>query len=402
MNKWIYSIFLLSNMMNSYAQNNGACQNPKIKVAGPRELVYSYKHNQCSPMDVPDTPAMAFKDAEGTVHLFNGFSGSFMSVGPSLNNVHRDCSRPFANEIKPAKNNTPESFDNWKWFRSPWTNDGKTIYGLIHNEFHGWENPEQYCPSGKEAPCLFPNVTVSQSTDGGKTFHVRKGAKGNVILGMVTPYPYDKNAKKQGGVRAPTNIISRKENGTIYYYLLASNRHSTGLNQQGGTCLYRTDDVSNPSHWRAWDGKSFSVVVNATIYRNKNLNVNQHLCTPVFGPPPSSWTYNTVLNQYIAVVGMKVNGSSAFGYITSPDMLNWSVPKPLMKTTLDQFHASKRGSGIAGQTYPSLLDPTSVGLNFEYSGAHPYLYFTRFNPKEKGGTWHNRDLIRVPIEVSCS
>lgn len=162
-----------------------------------------------------------------------------MSVGTSLNNVHRDCSSPFANEIKLEANNTPESFDNWKWFRSPWTNDGKTVYGLIHNEFHGWENPGLYSSSGKQDPCLFPNVTVSQSTDGGKTF-------------------------------------------------------------------------------------------------------------------------------------------------------------------FDQFHASKRGSGIPGQTYPSILDPTSAGLNFEYSSAHPYLYFTRFNPKEKEGTWHNRDLIRVPIEVSCS
>ncbi|CEG56161.1 hypothetical protein [Legionella fallonii] len=58
MNKLICSLFLLSNLINSHAENNTACQNPKIKIADLRELVYSYKHNQCSKLDVPDTPAL--------------------------------------------------------------------------------------------------------------------------------------------------------------------------------------------------------------------------------------------------------------------------------------------------------------------------------------------------------
>jgi len=398
----VISTFILS-VSAAHADENAICKNPLIRIAGQREVVYNYKTDHCNRVDVPDTPAMAFKDAHGKVHLFNGITGSFASVGSSLNDVHRDCDQSLSTDDQPENKATPASFDNWKWFRSPWTNDGKTVYGLIHNEFHGWEKPDQYCPSGKENPCLYPNVTASISTDGGKTFRALKDSKGQVVLALVTPYAYNKDANKQAGIRAPTNIISKQENGKTYYFLLASNRGAKGIAQKGGTCLYRSDDVTDPSHWRAWDGKGFNVVVNATVYRQKDLDPTQHICKPVFGQPPSSWTYNTVLKEYVAIVGTKDSGDQSFAYVTSKgkDMTHWSKPKTLMQTTFAQFHASRKGSGVSGQTYPSLLDPTSPGMNFEYSGAHPYLYFTRFNPKVKHGDWHNRDLIRVPLEVSC-
>ncbi len=383
----------------SYAQDGTVCQTPVIKIAGPRQVVFNYNQDRCNATDTFDTPAMAFKDANGTVHLFSGIAGSYMSVGSSLDTVRRDCSRPYSN-YEPADNATAASFDNWKWYRSPWTEDGVTIYSLVHNEFHGWSmNPGANCPSNDQNACLFPSVTVAKSTDSGKTFNIVRDASGNVELGMVTPYAYTPdggNLHKQLGVRAPTNIISRMVDGKKYYFLLAANRG--GMAQKGGTCLYRSDDVSDPTHWRAWDGNGFNVVVNATAYRDANIDPRQHICTPVFKNDPSSWTYNTVLNQYIAVVGIN-EGGEGFGYVFSNDMIHWSEPQLLMQTTLKAYQASRRGSNVVGQTYPSIIDPQSAGLNFEYSGSNPYLYFTRFNPK--AGNWHNRDLIRVPLQVSC-
>lgn len=393
----VFLLSLLAYAAGANAATNSSCPNPTIKIAGPRQVVFEYKKDHCSEGDAPDTPTMAFKDADGQVRLFNGLAGSYMSVGSSLDNVRRDCSKPFNDEIKPAANNTPQSFDNWKWFRSPWTNDGKTIYGLIHNEFHGWEQPAQYCPSKKVDPCLYPNVTASKSTDGGKTFQVMRDGN-QVVLGLVAPYAYDKSSPKQAGIRAPTNIISQTSNGQTYYYLLASNRGHAGIAQKTGTCLYRSDDVSQPDHWRAWDGKDFTVVMNATPYRDQNLDPKQHLCQPVFNSAPSSWSFNTTLNKYVAVVGMN-GGGFTFAYVTSDDMIHWTAPKALMKTTFKQFQASKKGAKVSGQTYPSMLDPTSAGMNFEFTGDHPYLYFARFNPKS--GNWHNRDIIRVQLNVSC-
>lgn len=381
----------------AFAQNN-VCENPTIKINGPRQVVFNYNKDRCDSADTFDTPAMAFKDANGRVHLFSGIAGSYMSIGSTLDNVKRDCSKPFSTFEK--SKTEVGSFDNWKWYRSPWTEDGTTIYSLVHNEFHGWDvNAAQNCPSQNQNACLFPSVTVAKSTDGGKTFNVVRDANGNVELGMVTPYAYTADGghlHKQLGVRAPTNIISRIVDGKKYYFLLANNRG--GYGQKAGTCLYRSDDVGDPSHWRAWDGAGFNVTVNATAYRDPNINPNQHLCTPVFKENPSSWTYNTVLRQYVAVVGINDN-EEGFGYVLSKDMIHWSKPYLLMHTTLKLFQASRRGDNVSGQTYPSIIDPQSPDLNFEYSGSNPYLYFTRFNPKI--GNWHNRDLIRVPLQVSC-
>jgi hypothetical protein len=382
----------------AHAQKTSVCSNPNVKVSGPAEVVFSYDHDKCSEIDTPDTPAMAFKDASGKVHLFNGIPGSYASIGTSLNNVRRDCSKPLSNETMPPSPQTPDSYDNWKWFRSPWTHDGQTIYGLIHNEFHGSDD-KAYCPSGKIDPCLYPNVTVSKSTDGGKTFRAARDGNRNVVLGLVAPNTYVKGANKQAGIRAPTNVVSRVENGQTYYYVLANNRGGKGSAQEGATCLYRSDDVSKASHWRAWDGSGFTVVVNASPYREKNIDPRQHVCKPVFRPNASSWNYNTVLDQFIAVIGLQESETFSFGYITSKDMMQWSKPKAVMKTTYNEYLKARRGSKVSGQTYPSMIDPESQGLNFEYSGNHPYLYFTRMNPKM--GNWHNRDLLRVPLVVSC-
>jgi len=60
---------------------------------------------------------------------------------------------------------------------------------------------------------------------------------------------------------------------------------------------------------------------------------------------------------------------------------------------------------LTGQSYPSLLDPTSPQLgagdrNFQYSGSAPYLYYTQLNPRPKSGPANNRDLVRLPLSVS--
>ena len=61
-----------------------------------------------------------------------------------------------------------------------------------------------------------------------------------------------------------------------------------------------------------------------------------------------------------------------------------------------------------GAAYPSLLDPTSptlrpgggTDLNFQYSGAQPYLYYTRLNEFQRRGS--DRDVVRWKLSVAPS
>ena len=71
----VVSTFILS-ISAAHADENAICKNPLIRIAGQRQVVYNYKTDHCNRIDVPDTPAMAFKDAHGKVHLFNGITGS--------------------------------------------------------------------------------------------------------------------------------------------------------------------------------------------------------------------------------------------------------------------------------------------------------------------------------------
>ena len=121
-------------------------------------------------------------------------------------------------------------------------------------------------------------------------------------------------------------------------------------------------------------------------------------CQPVTKPIfRFSWTYNTVIHQYLAIgIAPNFHGQGqTIVYSTSPDMLHWAPPRALLQISWMNSNPNQTGIG-----YPSLLDPSSAGRNFVYSGAHPYLYYTRFNPRSPEFNRRNRDLVRVPLAVT--
>ncbi len=385
------------------------CAQPKITITGGEQTVFNWHADHCSKMDFPDVPAYAFVDKDGKVQLLaSNANGNYRMIGSSLGDVKRDCERPVLSS-NPNKNAPPQAFDNRMWLTAPWTNDGQTIYALVHNEFDAWfDADKQFCQSGDKTKCWYPNAIQVMSTDTGKSYQPMRGPQGQVKIAMTTPYRYTPDgdtAGNQQGMVSQSNILSSKgADGKTYYYVMVV--RSIGHDNKVGTCLFRSSDISNPEAWRGWDGKDFSAAMHNNPYSS---TPSSQICAPIFsGFFCSGWTYNNVLHKYLAICRSNhfqtdQGAVEAFVYSTSADMLHWSKPEFLKRINWQgTFRASAMNSGVTAQTYPSILDPTSTGRNFEFSGASPYLYYTRFNPKERHAPWQNRDLVRVPLSVSCN
>jgi hypothetical protein len=49
---------------------------------------------------------------------------------------------------------------------------------------------------------------------------------------------------------------------------------------------------------------------------------------------------------------------------------------------------------------PTLNRGVSIDLNFQYSGAQPYLYYTKLNAYAAAGFLNDRDVVRWKLSVS--
>ncbi len=328
--------------------------------------------------DYPDAPARAFRDASGKIQLLSVHYDAFRMIGNDFNNLSRD----YANgPVFSSGNNTAVSeYDYHTWIASPYTLDGVTIYSLNHHEYFGtsynyynWHN----------------TITQAVSTDTGKTYQ-QASAPNHLVWSL--PYNY---SASQGpcGYFNPSNIVYNQEDGYYYCYIHLEAR----LNQLTGVGLIRTDDLSDPTSWRGWDGAGFNVTSH-NPYTGGSVNPDEHILAPLndlndnIGTMSSSITYNTFFNKWMLVGissqiinGVLVNG--AF-FSLSGDMIHWSQRKLLRAFT------GTWGTTYPSYNYPSIIDHTDASRNFSFSGQDAYLYFTRANNAS------DRDLVRIPIHFN--
>lgn len=290
-----------------------------------------------------------------------------------------------------------------------WTEDGNQVTALVHDEFHGQDfigspQAQQYCPMSqsdwKLPYCQYWNIIGATSSNGGSKF-TPSGA--NVI---VTPYQYDvSHYTTLQGMVAQTNINQSPLDNN--YYILAQNYAGTSGGQ--GVCLFRTSDPTDFTSWKGWDGKDFTVSMAQNPYTSKIPNPQSSTCTglpSIVGISIDSLSYDTIHKIFILFgtttawpTGTEET-ESAFVYLTSPDLINWSQPGLLMP--IEWFNQWFATSGSTGESYPSLLDPSmgSQRRNFDQIGTTPYLYYVRLNPISFNNHTHNRDLVRVPLEIT--
>ncbi|HEV8014298.1 MAG TPA: hypothetical protein VGP48_02135 [Stellaceae bacterium] len=344
---------------------------------GDRTAVFAAPEDSCSPNDVPDAMARAFRDDKGTVHFISASSTTYQSTGPTLDRLQHNCQAAFNSANDP----NPADYNDQIWLDSFYTLDGKTIAALSHTEYHGWSHPGECHNSQNLSACEYDSDTYHLSTDGG--YHFRSfAAPGNYVAGFPYRYKIDHGPM---GYSVDSNVVAY---GGWYYAIVTDYSWPPNCSGQTGPqrCLVplggapmRTADVFDPSSWRGWNGSDFALSF-VDPYLSPVSHPEQHVYTPV---PYMQFVNGLNVDQSanLAVATLWDYWDNELGppgmYLTtSEDMVNWT--KPRLVVTLKQILANDpQGSWL--YAYFSLIDPKAPDPSFSVIGDHPYLYYVRLD-----------------------
>ncbi len=277
---------------------------PTVSVLSPHfRIAYSYNADPCLNKEktLSDSPARAFRNTSGTVHLYSSENrGSRASVGTDLNGtLVRDCTVFYNGSVSGNKPN-PALFEGSEWVQGSAVSDDGSIYALVHNEWH----PNPGTAAGAYGNCSKPDcwvswITMVVSHNGGKSFEHALPPPHHLVASLPEKYQDGwagtGNGRSPFGFQNPSNIMRNPKDG--HYYALISTWGTMTLpgvqaRQPRGNCLIRTHDLNaGPSAWRAWGGRRFDVVLNEDPYTAAGArDPADHICTPV-----------TTTNEYISI-----------------------------------------------------------------------------------------------------
>ncbi len=363
--------------------------NPVLKITGAEEVVYDWTKDRCEKLNIADLPARAFRDADGKAQLILSMIVNYRMIGPDLNHLTTECNLLLSSQHNPD----PSFFSDTEWIAAPYTEDGKTVYAIVHNEYHGWEHPGECSKSTYFAPCWYNTLTLAVSTDSGKTYGYATTPPRHLVASPPFRYKETSGTTGAAGPRNPSNIIKGKDG---YYYMFANMAYY----DDQWVCLMRSPSLSDPTSWRFWNGKAFDgQFVNPYVITPDKPD--SHVCPAldrdnIGASLNDNITYNTYLNRYV-LVGISadtIGGREIWGYYYSfsDDLIHWSRRKLLAEMVLPW--TAKNNTDVM-YLYPALIDPASDSRDFETTGKTAYLYYTRHN---FGQGSLDRDLIRVPVE----
>ena len=363
-----------------------------INVTGPEEVVFDYTTMRCDDFDLPDGPTQAIRDSTERIQVSGVSGGGRRLTGPTFNSLTRDCSSPYPLTGDP----NPAHYNETNVLNALYTENGRDVYGLVHNEWHGWAIPGA-CPAALgNRRCGSGAITYAVSHDDGNTYSVPPSPDN--LVATVPPRPTIDDVRT--GLFSPTNPIKK---GNYYYSIVLS---GTIGDQDIGACVMRTDDIADPSSWRGWDGASFGLRFRNNFYENTEPQ-RTHMCEPISPNEilsmTRSLTYNTALGKYVltgsAAKFDPAQSKNVFGlYLsTSDDLIHWSMRELMIERPSLASHQCGDPDAVA---YPSLIDHDSTDRNYRLTDSTMYLYYTHFHHDMSCGIGLDRDLVRVPIQIS--
>jgi hypothetical protein len=351
----------------------------EITAAGDIDPIFVWTRDRCAEDDIPDSPLRAVRLDDDHVIAFATHEQNRAFLSSTLGTLKRECHIVFVGK----HSDRPEDYSDRVWIASTWSEDGRTIFALGHDEYQAQRHPGG-CRFATYAECWWNAIVLLRSDDGGQSF----SRVGNRPVATI-PSRQDVDQGHSRGFYEPSNIV---KHGDAYYAVIRAGGEGA---QQAGTCLFRTEDLTRPESWRFFDGQGFSL--NVDPYRDDVRNAKP--CAPMKGLRGNvgSITYAPTFGAYLAIsaFGSKTSSANGFYYSVSTDLIHWSEGR-LFLPLATPWSASCGEDRFA---YPSLVDPRSPSRNFDIVGPDPYLYFVRQHFDGCQGTMQ-RDLVRMKVRLS--
>ena len=205
-------------------------------------MPFDWSAQKCTNDDIPDQPARAFREANGTINVVDTHHTVWRFTTTNLTTLTRRCSPV----VMSSHNNTdPSMYDDKEWIGSTWTPDGTTVYGIIHSEYQGWRHaPGGYCirsgePFSDKQKCWQNALTLATSTNGGSTFS-HTTPPSHLVAGSPTRW-----ARGNGpiGFFQPSHIV-RAQDG--WHYMMARVMGSVPSRSAAACCARATSPTRPP------------------------------------------------------------------------------------------------------------------------------------------------------------
>lgn len=362
-----------------------------VDILGAEEVVYDWTTDRCEDENIPDAAVRAFRDSDGKIQLIIAHWNSYRMIGNDFNSLATDCAN--GPVLTSDFDGDPASYNTGEWLHSLYTLDGTTIYAFLHNEYHGQDYPGYVtCPSGDGNLCWYNSVTLAISTNKGSSY--AHAAPPDHLVASI-PYEYEPDVGPSG-VFNGSNILFNQSDG--YYYKLVQLEEREL--QEVGVCPIRTQNLADPSSWRAWDGTGYNVQF-VNPYTESGFDPADHVCQPLdysrIEKMRGSISYNTYFDKFLLVGSAQLSGVWGFYYSLSDDLVNWTNRRLIMPGNLQVNPAHSSNADVLA--YPSLIDHNDTSRNFEVTGREAYLYYTRWHAPLIYGTW-DRDVVRIPIRFN--
>lgn len=360
------------------------------EVISSKETVFDWSADACAPKNSMDGAAHFFRDALNNIQMIVPSDEQWRFTGADFDNLVPDCDN---GAVHTSDEDSLEAKFNYKeWIMAPYTEDGITIHTLVHNEFHGYDFNDK-CGHADVLKCWYNGITSTSSSDTGKSY-THATAPNHLVA--ATPYVYDKDHGYRQGAFSPSNIIKHQTDGYFYAFFHTESKDL----QTDGLVIMRTNDLSDASSWRMYDGAGFNTV-SVNPYTD-TYNVEDHLFHNINGTKSvGRVVWSTYFERYLMVFDSKMeidaHGGMTEGvyYALSEDLINWSAKKLLYRYNFI-VGSEVNDATLDYAAYPSIIDHEDTTRNFEEIGREAYLYYTKWTDKNNSGS-PDRDLIRVKV-----